>query len=127
MAEWRISLKMRSSDDSDALFDALRAGSPLPGASHEPTRDDDDRTTFVYAQSEADAQLALPAVVGAVQALSLAPEWVRVDTWNENEEAWLTPEEARTGVRSEDSPEAGSEETGAVEWITAAMLGLPSF
>lgn len=127
MAEWRISLKMRSRDDSDALFDALRAAEPLPRASHEATRDEDDRTTFVYAQSEADAQIALPAVVAAVRELGLVPEWVRVDTWDDDEEAWLTAEETRTGIRSKDSPEEGSEETGAVEWITAAMLGLPSF
>ena len=124
MAEWRISLKMRSDEDSDALFDALRAAAPLPGASHEPTRDADDWTIFVYAQHEEDAKLALPAVVGAVRELGEAPEWVRVDTWYDDLEAWLTPEEARSGVRSGSSPEEGSDETGAVEWVTAALLGL---
>ncbi len=127
MAEWRISVKMQSGKDSDALFEALRSIAPLPGASHEPTRDEDDWTTFVYAPSEEQAQVALPAVVDVVRELGLAPEWVRVDTWVDDAEAWLTPEEARTGVRSPDSPEEGSDETGAVEWITAALLGLPSF
>lgn len=127
MSEWRISLKMRSDGDSDALFEALRAAAPLPGASHEPTRDTDDWTSFVYAQSEGEAQLALPAVVEVVRELGLAPEWVRVDTWVDEAGTWLTPEEMRTGVRSADSPEEGSDETGAVEWITAALLGLPPF
>ena len=127
MAEWRISLKMRSAEDSDALFEALRSIAPLPGASHEPTRDADDWTTFVYAPSEEQAQVALPAVVDVVRELGLSPEWVRVDTWVDDAEAWLTPDEARTGVRSADSPEEGSDETGAVEWVTATLLGLPSF
>jgi hypothetical protein len=126
MAEWRISLKMQSGDDSDALFAALRAAEPLAGASHEPTRDEDDWTTFVYAASEEDAKVALPAVVGIVLELGPTPEWVRVDTWVEDAQTWLTPEEMRTGVRSADSPEEGSEETGAVEWITAGLLGLSS-
>lgn len=126
MAEWRISLKMQSDDDSDALFAALRAAEPIAGASHEPTRDEDDWTTFVYTASEEDAKVALPVVVEVVRELGLAPDWVRVDTWVEEEETWLTPEEMRTGVRSADSPETGSDETGAVEWITAALLGLSS-
>lgn len=126
MAEWRISVKMRSDDDGHALFAALRAAMPLTGASHEPTQDEDDWTTFVYAASEEDAKLALPAVVDVLRELGLAPDWVRVDTWVEDAEAWLTPEEMRTGVRSSESPEAGSEETGAVEWITAGLLGLSS-
>lgn len=124
MAEWRISLKMRSRDDSDALFEALHAVAPLPGVSHEPTRDEDDWTTFVYSRSEEDAKITLPAVVAVVRETGRTPEWVRVDTWYEDEQEWLTPEEARTGVRSPNTPEEGSDETGSVEWITAALLGL---
>ncbi|MGL6278721.1 MAG: hypothetical protein ACRC50_04100, partial [Gaiella sp.] len=94
------------------------------GASHEPTRDEDDWTSFVYAAAEEDAKVALPAVVEVVRASALSPAWVRVDSWFEEQQEWLTPEEARTGQRSADSPEAGSDETGAVEWVTAALLGL---
>ncbi|MGL6280712.1 MAG: hypothetical protein ACRC50_14300, partial [Gaiella sp.] len=78
MAEWRISLKMRSEDDSDTLFEALRAAHPIAGASHEPTRDEDDWTSFVYAAAEEDAKVALPAVVEVVRASALSPAWVRV-------------------------------------------------
>jgi hypothetical protein len=126
MAEWRISLKMRSRADSDALFEALQAVAPLPGVSHAPTRDEDDWTTFVYARSEDDAKHTLPAVVSVVRESGLSPAWVRVDTWYEDVQEWLTPEEARTGIRSPDTPEEGSDETGAVEWVTAALLGLSS-
>lgn len=126
MAEWRISLKMRSRADSDALFAALHEVAPLPGVSHEPTRDEDDWTTFVYSRSEEDAKRTLPAVVSVVRESGLSPAWVRVDTWYEDVQEWLTPEEAATGVRSADTPEAGSDETGAVEWVTAALLGLSS-
>jgi hypothetical protein len=126
MAEWRISLKMRSRADSDALFGALQAAAPLPGVSHAPTRDEDDWTTFVYARSEEDAKHTLPAVVSVVRESALSPDWVRVDTWYEDAQEWLTPEEARTGVRSPNTPEEGSGETGAVEWVTAALLGLSS-
>lgn len=124
MAEWRISVKMESEAAGDLLFDALRAAAPIAGASHEPTRDEDDCTCFVYAAAEDDARVALPAVVGVVNAVGHPPAWVRVDTWVDEREAWLTPEELRTGVRSPDSPEAGTDETGAVEWVTAALLGL---
>ena len=124
MAEWRISVKMHSEAAGDLLFDALRAVAPIAGATHEPTRDEDDWTCFVYAASEDDARRALPVVVEAINEVGSRPEWVRVDTWVDEQAAWLTPEEQRTGVRSPDSPEAGSDETGEVEWVTAMLLGI---